>query len=171
MGTEASRKFFVSIKFYVCFDKKLTLLDFICPPVIIMPNMLQLGILITGGEFRSTPVSFSPFNFQARVLFLVHGPGQIQNSWSKKDQSWCYNLSAPPPPPTYQHKYECQKTRKMTTRDVMLYQTNNQPPTNINIKVKRQEKGPEVTLCYLQMNNPPIRAWLWISSYSLIFKW
>ena len=53
MGTEASRKFFVSIKFYVCFDKKLTLLDFICPPVIIMPNMLQLGILITGGDRHS----------------------------------------------------------------------------------------------------------------------
>ena len=34
---------------------------------------------------------------QARVLVLVHGPRQIQNSLSKKDQSWYYNLKAPIP--------------------------------------------------------------------------
>ena len=38
-------------------------------------------------------------NCQAWFLVLVHGPGQIQKSWSKKDQSWSYN----PNEPTHHH--------------------------------------------------------------------
>ena len=50
---------------------------------------------------------------QALVLVLVHGPGQIKNSWSKKDQSWHYDPNTPPTTP-------------------QLF--------NINVKVKRHEK-------------------------------
>ena len=56
-------------------------------------------------------------------------------------------------------KLKTQKESQKGTRADAIIQMHHPPTTpqlfNINIKVKRQEKGPEVMLCNLQTSNQP----------------
>ena len=62
---------------------------------------------------------------QARVMVMVHGPGQ------KRTRADAIIQMHPPTthPTTFQYLYKSQKTRKRTRRDVMLYSS--QQPTRI----------------------------------------
>ena len=86
---------------------------------------------------------------QSWILVLVHGPGQIQNSWSRKDQSWCYNPNAPttthPQLFNINMKVKWQKIRKRIRSDVILYP--NQHVSVVSI-ISNAQKSP--SLCHTQ---------------------